>query len=325
MSKLKAYVRLLRPHQYYKNLLVFLGLVFAAQVFEVDNYPPLLLAFVGLCAVSSASYVLNDWRDIGLDRAHPEKKNRPLAAGTVSIPEAMVLVVILLVVAGLTVVLVPISDGNLVLYLLLLVAVFTTSQTYSLYFKNQPFYDVTFIALNYIWRAVTGVVVINVTLSPWLFILGFLFALFLALSKRKGDLALLGEDAAKHKPVFRVYTNGLLDQLVILISGAMIVAYSIYVVEAVVDHSRGLQDYAKFQNPSLMLLTLPVVTLVIMRLIFLQFSGTASSRKAELLFLDKQIVALGVIVGLLTFAALFWDELSLQSLVDLFYQGLRLW
>ncbi|MHA2364521.1 MAG: UbiA prenyltransferase family protein, partial [Candidatus Hodarchaeales archaeon] len=214
MLKLKAFVKLMRPQQWYKNFLIFLGIIFSANIFEIDLYLPLILGFIGLCTISSVNYIINDWRDIQLDKIHPEKKTRPLASGLVSKKEAAILVIALLFIVILTITFMPITNGNRSQYFLLLMIIFTTSQSYSLYFKDQPFYDVTFIALNYIWRAVVGVVIISVTLSPWLFILGFLFALFLALSKRKGDLFLLGEEDAKlHKPVFKIYSHTLLDQL----------------------------------------------------------------------------------------------------------------
>lgn len=319
MVSLKGYIKLLRPQQYYKNLLIFLGLIFSANVFEFSLYYQLLLGFISLCSVSSISYIINDWRDIAVDRIHPEKKLRPMASGKVSVPEAFFLIFVLGIIILTVVLLLPIPGQDKILFTIVILAIFITSQSYSFYFKNKAFYDVTFIALNYVWRAIAGVVVISVTLSPWLFILGYIFAMFLAFSKRKGDLFLLGEKAKEHKKVFEIYTEPLLDQLIILVSGIMILSYAIYVVESALDFSKG--DFSKFQNPYLMLLTIPLVGLIIMRLIYFQISGNEKVRKAELLFFDKEIIILASIIGILTLISLYWKTFGLDAIIKFIYNN----
>jgi len=310
LNKFRALIKLMRPQQYYKNLLIFISIIFSANIFEFSLYTPLFVGFVGLCAISSVNYIINDWHDIKLDQQHPEKMKRPLASGNISKIEALILLNFLLGITLITILILPVSPKNQFLYILLILTIFITSQAYSLFFKNLPFYDVTFIALNYIWRIVIGVIVIEVTLSPWLFILGYLFALFLALSKRKGDLTLLGEtNAQKHKVVFSVYSHKLLDQFLVLMSGSILVAYSIYIVQSTIDFSRNLTDLTKFENPFLMVLSIPAVALILMRLMYLQMSGSKSSRNAELLFLDKHIIIISIVIGILTFTSLYWDQI----------------
>ena len=316
MSKIASYITLLRPQQYYKNLLIFLGIIFSANIFKFNLYLPLILGFFILSFVSSISYIINDWNDIEADRNHPEKKFRPLASGNVSKVEAMC---IIFLVTTLLVIILQIEAKYKFLLIVILVAIFFTSQFYSLFFKNKAFYDVIFISLNYIWRALAGVIIIAVTLSPWLFFLGFLFAMFLALSKRKGDLYLLKENAPKHKKVFEVYTNQILDYYILIVSGTLLVSYSIYVVESVIDVSRGQTDFSKFQNPSIMLLTLPMVTIILMRLIYLEISGSEKIRKAELLFFDKEILLNGALIGLLTFVSLYWNSLGFNQVINHLY------
>lgn len=319
MSKLSSYFVLLRPQQYYKNLLIFLGIIFSGEMFIFKLYLPLILGFICLAFVSSISYIINDWRDIDVDKNHPEKKNRPLASGSVSKLEAFIIIILLFTVIFLIIFSLQISSANKLLFILILITLFVSSQLYSFIFKNKVFYDVIFISLNYVWRALAGVIIIEVTLSPWLFVLGFLFAMLLALSKRKGDLFLLKENASKHKIVFEIYTNQILDYYIILISGTLIVSYSIYIVESVIDISRGQSDFSKFQNPYVMLLTLPIVTVIIMRLIFLEVTGNEKIRKAELLFFDKEILLNGMLIGVLTFIALFWNTIHLNQIQRMFY------
>ncbi len=315
MSKLTSYITLLRPQQYYKNFLIFLGLIFSANIFKFDLYLPLILGFFTLAFVSSISYIINDWKDIEADRNHPEKKFRPLASGAVSKGEAIGIIIILILLTSALVYFLQIRSSSKFLLVLILLAIFFTSQFYSLVFKNRAFYDVIFISLNYVWRALAGVVIIDVFLSPWLFFLGFLFAMFLALSKRKGDLFLLKENASKHKRVFEVYDNQILDYYILIVAGTLLVSYSIYVVESVIN----VGSSSKFQEPSIMLLTLPIVTVIIMRLIYLETSGSEKIRKAELLFFDKEILLNGALIGFLTFIALYWNDLGLNTLVSHFY------
>lgn len=318
MFNLGCYVKLLRPQQYYKNLLVFLGIIFSGLMFSFELYWSLILGFFALSFVSSTSYIINDWKDIEADRNHPEKKFRPLASGAVSKREAVLLILLLFVATFILLILEPIAPAQKFLLFVILLAIFFTSQSYSLFFKNRAFYDVIFISLNYVWRALAGVVIITVYLSPWLFFLGFLFAMFLALSKRKGDLHLLKENAPKHKKVFEVYTNQILDYYILIVSGTLLVAYSIYVVEAVIGFDNPNSN-SKFQDPYLMLLTLPIVTVIIMRLIYLEISGSDKVRKAELLFFDKEIILNALLVALITFLALFWQNFGLDILIKSIY------
>ena len=90
-------------------------------------------------------------------------------------------------------------------------------------------------------------------------------------------------------------------------------------VESVIDFNRDLKDLSKFQNPYIMLLTLPIVTVIIMRLIFMEVSGSDKVRKAELLFFDKEILLNGALIAILTFIALFWDKLMLNEVIKYFY------
>ena len=92
-ERLKAIIVLFRPHQYYKNFLVFFGLFFSRNLFRVDLWFPILMAFIILCLVSSLNYIINDFRDIEKDRHHPEKSHRPFPSGKISlnrIPESVI-------------------------------------------------------------------------------------------------------------------------------------------------------------------------------------------------------------------------------------------
>ena len=99
MNHTKNIIKLLRPTQWYKNLLVFLPIVFSGNLADMHLLLLTFVGFLGLCAVSSANYVVNDLIDIKSDRKHPEKRKRPLAAGKIKIWQAIVLAIILLFIA----------------------------------------------------------------------------------------------------------------------------------------------------------------------------------------------------------------------------------
>ena len=112
MFNLGCYVKLLRPQQYYKNLLVFLGIIFSGLMFSFELYWSLILGFFALSFVSSTSYIINDWKDIEADRNHPEKKFRPLASGAVSKREAVLLILLLFVATFILLILEPIAPAQ---------------------------------------------------------------------------------------------------------------------------------------------------------------------------------------------------------------------
>lgn len=306
-NKIRNYFILFRPWQYYKNILIFFGIVFSGSLFDFTLYIPLILGFVSLCLISSVNYIINDLRDKERDKLHPEKKNRPIASGNVSIIEAYVIVVIISILSVFIALLIPMKIEMNRFYLIgILVTIFVTSQLYTYYFKHKALFDVTFIALNYIWRAVAGVIIIDVYLSPWLFALGFLFALFLALAKRRGDLILLGDDAKKHRKVFEEYNLPILDQFITIVIGSMIVSWAIYIIEAPFRTNVPLT----FTNENLALLSIPLVTISALKLGMLLQSEGKYARRAELLFFNRDILILGIITGFVVILAIYWDNVE---------------
>ncbi|MFW9992915.1 MAG: UbiA prenyltransferase family protein [Candidatus Odinarchaeota archaeon] len=290
-------LRLIRPYQYYKNVLIVFGIVFAGELIHWgEHLVPLLAGFVGLCCVSSLNYVLNDLKDIESDKLHPEKRNRPLPSGTVPVKVAFLMIAFLMISSLIIGFFVGLP------FLGVCFLVFLTSQLYSFYFKQIIFADVSFIAINYVWRAVAGVVIINQRISPWLILLGFLFALFLALSKRKGDLLLLGEDAVNHKKVFQHYNMHLIDQATSIVSATMIVSYSLYIFES---------ETFNVANIQVQIFTVPLVTFCIFRYLYLLEKGGKLARRPELIFVDHQIVICGFLAGVITVLSIYVDSLGI--------------
>jgi 4-hydroxybenzoate polyprenyltransferase len=278
------------------------------------------MAFIILCLVSSLNYIINDFRDIEKDRHHPEKKFRPIPSGKISRMEAVFLMVILILLTLGLVYLLPLTSTQINLltpqhlegevfqeakiidqskeaFFLVLLGLFVTSQLYSLFLKEKVFADIVTISVNYVWRAIAGAALITVSVSPWLIILCFITAMMLSLAKRKGDLVLLGTEAEKHKAVFQSYSPELLNQSLSTITAIEILAIFIYLIER---HPK---------ETVFIVLALPLITFLFFRFLFLTSKNTEVSRKAERLFLDKQLLLTGIITVLLFLIAIYFPNM----------------
>lgn len=221
-----ALLHALRPAQWTKN-----GIVFAAYIFALgDRTQPLVagawldavLAAACFCLLSSAVYLLNDIKDRTLDRLHPTKQLRPIAAGEIDIRLAFAVAIALAALAlGGSVYVGHFLPHVLMTYLLVQVA-------YTLGLKKVALVDVFVIASGFVLRALAGAVAIRVEISPWLLLCTLLLALFLALCKRRHEKVVLTQVSADTRDSMRSYDAGLLDQLIAIVSAATIVCYAIY-------------------------------------------------------------------------------------------------
>jgi 4-hydroxybenzoate polyprenyltransferase len=248
-SLLGAFVRAARPVQWSKNLLVFAGILFAAQFRDASRWLEAVLIFIAFCLASSAAYLVNDVRDAPQDRAHPVKRFRPVAAGELPARTALAGGVLLAVLAIVIAAPTGWEAPALVLAFLALQAAYTVG------LKEIVLIDAIVIAGLFVLRAAAGAIGIDVWLSPWLVLCTGLLALFLALAKRRGELVLVGADRTPGRPVLAGYSLELVDQLVAIVAAATISAYSIYTFTAT--------------ESSAMMLTIPYVVFGLFRYLYL--------------------------------------------------------
>ena len=216
----------LRPRQWSKNLLLFAGIVFAAEIGDPGRWLAAGAAFVLYCAASSAAYLGNDLRDAAADRLHPVKRRRPIARRELSPRVAVGAAALLLALAvGLAAALGWAAVGFLGLFLGLQAA-------YTLGLKHVVLVDVMAIAGLFVVRAAAGADAVNVRISPWLLLCTALLALFLALGKRRGELVLVGAEATPGRPVLEGYSLALVDQLIAVVGAATVLAYAVYTLTA---------------------------------------------------------------------------------------------
>ena len=213
-------VRLMRPRQWIKNLLVFAPLLFSASFLRPESDARALIGFVAFCLASSASYVLNDLMDVASDRLHPLKRlTRPIAAGWVSPGSAWILFGVLTALTLCTFAFDTMTAVALVLYLLLNVA-------YSARLKHVPVLDLFVLSSGFVIRVYVGSTAIHVYLSFWMFITTLCLALYLAAGKRRQELVHLG---AASRSVLARYTVALLDYYALISAISAILFYGLFV------------------------------------------------------------------------------------------------
>jgi 4-hydroxybenzoate polyprenyltransferase len=214
----------IRPHQWIKNLFVLAPLLFGRKLTDVNALWNAGLGLTAFCLLSSAVYIFNDWWDAEDDRAHPEKRNRPISSGALSVPIALSTAAALLG-AGLVVgLLVGKTFAAICLIYALLMA------GYCVWLKQAIVLDAMTIAAGFVLRVVGGAFAVGVAATHWLIACTFLLALFLAFSKRRQELLSLEESATSHRAVLGNYSLTYLDSVINIVIGAAIVCYALYTV-----------------------------------------------------------------------------------------------
>ena len=284
-----ALTRSLRPQEWIKNLLVFAGLLFSGQVDEADQVFAAFGVFIAFCAMSSAGYLFNDIHDADLDRRHPEKRNRPLASGELSVETAAVASAALAV-AGIAVgLLVDAETAGLVA----LYGVITS--TYTIVLKRLVIIDVMTIASLFLLRVVAGAVAVDAHASEFLLLCTGMLALFLGFTKRRQE-ALMEMPAASSaprpgaagsaesvssRPVLEHYSIPFLDQMIAMVTAAAIISYAIYAIDSPLVGSK-------------MLATAPSVVYGVFRYLYLIYDRHDTRSTATILTEDPGMVFAGL-------------------------------
>lgn len=263
MSLMLSLVRLMRPHQWLKNVFVFAGLMFSQSWGDGPLVARILLTFAAFCCISSAVYILNDWRDRASDALHPIKFKRPLASGAVSVPMALSLAGVLFIAGGL------LAANNRVLLLLLGIYV-VLNLAYSWGLKHVPVVDVSIIATGFMLRLLAGTLAVGIPPSRWLLLTGLFIALFLGFSKRKAESF---HDAERQRAVMEGYPSSLLDTFMATTMTATILTYSLYATS----------PESQMQHGERLVYTVPVVIFGLLRYAYQVHQGRGEDVSRDLL------------------------------------------
>ena len=291
--KLFKFLRLIRVHQWIKNVFVFVPLLFSLHLFNRDYFITTLLAFLVFCLASSAIYVINDLVDIGSDRAHPVKRSRPLPSGAISKTAAIITASVLLVLVF-----------WLMMYfnrefIILVIAFVMLNVLYSFWLKNLVLLDVFSIAAGFSIRVLAGAFVIQVPISSWLLLTTMFISLFLGVMKRRSELVLVSDkfknqpDSPEHsekqsRKVLAQYSLNFADQLATVAATGVIVCYALYTVAP--------RTVSVFQTERL-IYTTPFVVFGIFRFMYLEYMSGKAENTTKTLATD-----LPMIINLLAYA-----------------------
>ncbi len=281
LPHLRYVLKAMRPRQWTKNGIVFLALVFSIdERYQLDDpgswLPKLLATLVAVACfamVSSADYLVNDIRDIESDRQHPRKRLRPIPAGQLSVGAAWAWAAALAIGGNAAAFALNWHVGLVILgYMLLMLA-------YSYVLKHMVLIDLMVIAAGFVLRAMTGALAIDVPISPWLYVMTALGALFIGINKRRAEIELLQDGAGSHRKILDEYSPELLDQMASTVTASVIMAYGLYTFTA-----DGLPE-----NHAMML-TIPFVLYGIFRYLYLVHTKKEGGSPEEVLLRDVPIL-----------------------------------
>jgi 4-hydroxybenzoate polyprenyltransferase len=287
---LRALIEAMRPKQWAKNIFIFAPLVFDQKLFHPTYLARTVAGFVLLCLISGAVYLMNDLVDAEKDRQHPRKRNRPIASGRLS-PRLALAAAVLIPLVGLPLgfLLDPLFGGILLGYLALQVG-------YSFVLKNVVIIDALAVAAGFVLRVAAGIPLVEAErFSPWIYTCMGLLALFISFSKRRHELTLLGENANGHRESLGEYSVLLLDQFILIVTAATLVAYTLYT----------------FSAPNLppnhtMMLTVPFVLYAVFRYMYLVYVKGLGGEPEEIVLRDRPLQVGVLLWGLAVILIMYW-------------------
>lgn len=286
-STVSGLIRLLRPKQWTKNLLLFAALLFSFEEIRTETILATLLGFILFSLVAGCVYILNDFVDRDRYRQHPVKRYRRMASGQVNPSHALLFGIILLILSvGTAFMMNPLFGVLCIVYFLLNVS-------YSFVLKHLVILDMMTIAAGFVLRAIAGGVLIHVPFTPWFLICTMLLSLFLAIGKRRNELTLLEGNTGSHRKVLDNYSITLLDQFNTIVTTATIISYSLFTFTS--DRTIHL------------MWTIPLVIYGMFRYLYLIHMKNQGGSPDRVLFEDKPILitVMLYVISVVTIFAIF--------------------
>lgn len=230
---MKQIIKLLRPHQWLKNLFVFTPVFFNGRILELDYLLSALVVFGAFCLTASGIYCFNDVYDVEADRLHPKKRFRPIANGTISKTIGYLMMLVCIAASFVIISFYNWSEdstrigifGVLFLYVILNIS-------YCVYLKQIPIVDVFIIAIGFVLRIFAGGFATGIMLSHWIVLMTFLLALFLAFSKRRDDVVMFEETGMIARKNIVRYNLSFINQTIGIVASITMVCYIMYSVSA---------------------------------------------------------------------------------------------
>ncbi|MDR1817107.1 MAG: UbiA prenyltransferase family protein [Puniceicoccales bacterium] len=289
---MKPYFELLRVHHYVKNLLIFIPVFFSQNFLDPHFFLAAFTGFVCFSLTASIVYILNDIRDIEKDRAHSKKRNRPLPSGRVTKRAAILLA------GGLALAIAAIiafwSTRSPAFHPagwtepLLLATYMTINIGYSLAWKNVPILDVAILAAGFVLRVIFGAIIIDVAISPWLYLTIIVGSFYMGFGKRRNEIQ---KETGKTREVNRRYSHNFLDKNMYLCMALSVVFYSLWTISD--------ETVARFGSKAF-LYTVPLFIIILMKY-SLNIERASDGDPTSVILKDKYLVGLVLLFGALVF------------------------
>jgi 4-hydroxybenzoate polyprenyltransferase len=286
-SPLRAAIKTGRPKEWIKNVFVFAGLLFSGKFNQSHEVIEAVLTFVAFCLISSAGYFVNDLIDVELDRKHPKKRFRPLAAGELSVGTAKAIAPALALIA------IALAFATVNWEVGLMVIGYGIAQmAYSLGLKQIVIIDVMTLAGLFILRVAAGASAVDAHASEWLILCTGFLAAFLGFTKRRQEAVSELHEGTSTRPVLEHYSLPFLDQMVSLVTTGTVISYAIYTVNSPLIGNQ-------------MMLTIPPVIYGIFRYLYLIYDRSDDRSMAQIVAGDRGIQAAGASYALVAFLLLY--------------------
>lgn len=292
-SSVSTTFHLLRINQWYKNLIIFVGLIFSNNLLSPTHLIESSLGFLLFCMVSGGEYILNDIIDREKDHLHPKKRYRPIASGQISIRTAGIIA------AGLFVFSITIAASMNTAFFLLLLTYAVLMIAYTFVLKYISLVDFMIIGTGFAIRAAAGCVIIGAIISPWLILCAFLVAILLAIGKRRTEYSILGDEYKNHRKACQNISKEGYDIMLAITCSIILCSYALFTF---------------MEKDVLMMITIPIVFYGIMRYLLLSMNSSIGEEPEKIL-LDPGIIGSILLWGV-TVIFILYGEHSFEALIQ---------
>lgn len=287
------YLKLIRIKHWFKNILVFLPIIFSLNLFKSTYIICSALAFLAFCLSSSLVYIINDINDREKDKKHPVKKERPIASGKISVRNAIIMLILLLATIVFIFAVMYFKYSISILRIVLIPCIYIfINILYSKILKNIPIIDVCILVLGFLLRVFYGGLVIDVYVSKWLYLMIVFGSFYMGFGKRRNEIIKNGSSGRK---VLKFYTKEFLDKNMYVALGLAIVSYSLWSVDPTTIARVG-NDYLFW--------TIPLV-MVILQLYSLNIEGDSHGDPIEVILSDKVLLITSLLYGVVMILLLY--------------------
>lgn len=276
---MKNYLKLIRIKHWLKNGLVILPLFFGKEILNVDKITSVILAFLIFSMISSIIYVINDINDIEIDKNHPTKKNRPLASGKISVRNAILVLMLLLILS--TSLIIYLYNKTTNIYIILIPIIYIVLNIlYSLKLKQVPIIDVAILVSGFVLRVYYGGVSSNIEISTWLYLMVMFGSFYLGFGKRRNELK--QNEEKNTRKVLQFYNKEFLDKNMYVSLGLAIISYSLWCVDPLTKLNI---------TSNYLILTIPLIMMIFQKYSLI-IEGDSDGDPIEVILNDKTLIFL---------------------------------